>query len=135
MRNSKAFAITPVPKPRMTKRDRRGDKRPAVARYHAFKDECRMLGVMVPECNYHVVFVLPMPRSWPKWKREAMNGTPHQQTPDKDNLEKALLDACYGQDCRVWDGRATKIWGVEGGIIINTMDGDGVDIADLVRHG
>ncbi|MGL5040059.1 MAG: RusA family crossover junction endodeoxyribonuclease, partial [Aeromonas sp.] len=36
----------------------------------------------------------------------------------KDNLEKALLDAIYANDCQIWDGRATKRWGVEGRIEI-----------------
>ncbi|MGU0055537.1 RusA family crossover junction endodeoxyribonuclease [Enterobacter hormaechei] len=53
-----------------------------------------------------------------------MNGKPHQQKPDKDNLEKALLDAIFDDDSRVWDGRVTKVWGRGGdnyprGAIVN----------------
>ena len=123
------YKITPVPKPRMTARDRRGDKRPPVARYHAFKDQCRIHGVTVPESNYHVAFVMPIPKSWAKKKKDFLKGQPHQQVPDKDNLEKALLDACYGQDCRVWDGRCSKIWGDEGMIVITDIKINAVEIA------
>lgn len=55
-----------------------------------------------------------------------MDGKPHQQTPDKDNLEKALLDAVYDNDCRVWDGRVSKIWGREGKIIVKEAAHEGL---------
>lgn len=131
MTTTKAYPIKPVPKPRMTIRDRRGDKRPCVARYHAFKDACRLLGVNLPLSGYHVVFVMPMPKSWSKSKREAFYLTPHQQRPDKDNLEKALLDAVYGEDCKVWDGRVSKIWGINGEIIIRS-NGDFTNIPEIL---
>jgi len=39
------------------------------------------------------------------------------QTPDLDNLLKALLDALYGQDCFIWNiGNIQKIWGQTGAI-------------------
>lgn len=111
------FDICPIPKPRMTQRDRWA-KRPAVLRYRAFCDEVRFRGVTLPESGWHVTFVLPMPDSWSKKKRAAMNGMPHQLKPDKDNLEKALLDAIFDDDARIWDGRVTKIWGERGCIQI-----------------
>lgn len=89
-------------------------------RYRAFADEVRLLGITLPDHGWHVTFVLPMPKSWSKRKREAMDGRPHQQTPDKDNLEKALLDALFQDDCHIWDGRVTKRWGEQGQIIIDT---------------
>lgn len=115
------YNITPVPKPRMTQRDRWSKRKP-VLNYLAFKDECRLKGVTIPECNYHVIFVIPMPKSWSNKQRAEMKGKPHQQRPDKDNLEKGLLDAVLKEDCRVWDGRATKIWGETGQIIINEIE-------------
>lgn len=117
------YPITPVPKPRMTRSDKwkaGKDCRPPVARYWAFKDEVRLRKVFVPESDYHITFVVPMPGSWTLEKKAEMCGQPHQQKPDKDNLEKALLDAIYEDDCRVWDGRVTKVWGVTGEIIIET---------------
>ncbi len=59
-----------------------------------------------------------MPKSWSQKKRTQLNGQAHQQKPDKDNLEKALLDAIFDDDSRVWDGRVTKLWGEKGQIIV-----------------
>ena len=89
-----------------------------MAQYRAFCDEVRLRRLTLPDSGYHVTFVIPMPRSWPKKKKALMDGQPHQQVPDKDNLEKALLDAIFGRDEHVWDGRVTKVWGVEGQIIV-----------------
>lgn len=116
----KTYAIEPVPKPRMLKSDK-WKKRPEVLRYWAFCDHARLLKIQLPESGYHVTFVMPMPKSWSQKKRGVMNGKPHQQRPDKDNLEKALLDAIFDEDCRVWDGRVTKIWGEEGKIIVGEV--------------
>ncbi|HCR3980617.1 TPA: RusA family crossover junction endodeoxyribonuclease [Kluyvera ascorbata] len=115
--NEKVFNITPLGKPRMTRADK-WKKRPEVLRYRAFCDEVRLNNVSLPESGYHVIFVLPMPPSWSKKKRSLMDGKPHQQKPDKDNLEKALLDAIFGEDSHIWDGRVTKIWGETGKMII-----------------
>lgn len=113
----KTYNITPIGKPRQTQRDKL-QKRPPVLRYRAFCDEVRLKKITLPEGGWHVTFVLPMPTSWTKKRRIDMNGKPHQQKPDKDNLEKALLDAIFDDDSRVWDGRVSKIWGETGQIII-----------------
>ncbi|WP_149323844.1 MULTISPECIES: RusA family crossover junction endodeoxyribonuclease [Enterobacter] len=113
----KIYEITPIGKPRMTQRDR-WHKRPATATYWAYKEQVRLLGIRLPESGYHVTFVIPMPKSWSKTKRAQYVGQPHQPKPDKDNLEKALLDAVFDEDSHVWDGRVTKIWGETGQIII-----------------
>ncbi|EBY2674466.1 RusA family crossover junction endodeoxyribonuclease [Salmonella enterica subsp. enterica serovar Brandenburg] len=111
------YEITPIGKPRMTRSDK-WKKRPAVMRYRAFCDEVRLNKVSLPESGYHVTFIIPMPASWSRKRRAEMNGNAHQQKPDKDNLEKALLDAIFDDDSRVWDGRVTKIWGEKGQIVI-----------------
>ncbi len=105
----KIYPVLPVPKPRMTQRDKWA-KRPVVLRYRAFCDEVRALGCLVPESGAHVTFRLPMPKSWSKKKRAEMLGKPHQQKPDVDNLIKALMDAVLKEDEGVWDIRQTKYW-------------------------
>lgn len=112
------YAILPVPKPRMTQRDRWA-KRPAVLRYRAFCDEVRAAGVELYPCGTHVTFIIPMPASWSKRKRAEMDGQPHQQKPDWDNLAKALCDAVYDDDAHIWDMRVSKLWGKEGAIEIS----------------
>ena len=113
----KAYPITPVGKPRMTQRDK-WKKRPIVQRYYAFKDQVRLHRVSLDYRDNHVIFVLPMPKSWPKGKRKSFMGTHHQQRPDVDNLFKALADCIFKDDSHISDVRITKIWGNEGAIII-----------------
>lgn len=120
MRN--IYNITPVPKPRMTQSDR-WKKRPEVLRYFAFKEEVRLKKVLIPESGSHITFFIKMPKSWSKKKKEIYNLQAHQQRPDKDNLEKALLDAVLDEDCRVWDSRVTKRWAYEGAISIKQING------------
>lgn len=110
------YDITPVPKPRMTRSDR-WKKRDCVMRYWAYKDEVRLKKVAVNNGD-KITFILPMPKSWSAVKKAKMKGMPHQQTPDKDNLEKALLDAIYGQDKHIYDTSSKKFWGYEGMIIV-----------------
>lgn len=111
------YQITPAPKPRQTRSDK-WKQRPSVMRYRAYADEVRLKIKSMPTHGYHITFMLPMPKSWSGLKRQRMAGTRHTQRPDKDNLEKALLDALFEDDSCVWDGRVTKLWGYVGQIII-----------------
>lgn len=113
--------ITPIGKPRMSQRDK-WKKRAVVLRYRAFCDECRLKGVVVSEAGARITFVLPMPKSWSKKKRGQMDGQPHRQKPDADNLIKSLLDALYGDDACVWNFEVTKLWGQVGMIIISDKE-------------
>lgn len=118
------YPITPCPKPRMTQRDH-WQKRPAVMRYRAFCDECRLRGVALPEQGAGVTFILPMPKSWSEKKKRMMNGVAHKQKPDITNLLKALEDALYGDDSAIWHYEGLcKRWGREGRIIIETTGGN-----------
>ena len=114
------YIITPVGKPRMTSADK-WKQRPPVMRYRMFCDEARLHGIQVPESGAHITFVLPMPQSWSMKKRAAMDGQPHQQKPDLDNLTKSLLDALFEDDSHIWDARTSKIWGETGMIIIEEI--------------
>ena len=111
------YDITPVPKPRMTRRDK-WQQRDCVLRYRTFKDLVRYHKVFLPTANCHVTFYIPMPKSWSKKKRKEKNGTLHRQRPDWDNLGKALSDAVYGEDACIADIRITKRWAEKGAIEI-----------------
>jgi len=117
MKTIKRYPIKPVPKPRMTQRDKWA-KRPVVVRYFAFKDQVRALKVELPKRKSHVVFIIEMPRTWTKRKKLKMVGSPHEQKPDLDNMIKALGDAVYDDDSAISDIRASKFWGIKGEIII-----------------
>jgi hypothetical protein len=114
------YPITPVPAPRQTRADAyRSPPRPPVARFRAYCTELRIRQVQIPDPFHHAVFVLPMARSWNARERAENEGMPHRQKPDRDNLEKALLDGLYGEDSHVWDGRTTKLWGQMGLLILS----------------
>lgn len=107
--------ITPVAKPRMTRRDQ-WQKRDVVVRYRAYCDALRAAaerqGFALPDAGARMVFHLPMPPSWSKKRRAAMDGEPHQQKPDLDNLVKAVCDALRPDgDAQIWHmGPPEKRW-------------------------
>ncbi len=104
-------------------------KRAAIDRYMAFKKEVQNQVVyqnnselpQVPdavECEFYI----PMPASWSKKEKLAMDGKPHRQRPDKDNLEKAVLDAIFTEDGAIWKGAQEKYWtSGPGQILLNMM--------------
>ena len=115
--------IMPVPKPRMTQRDR-WKQRPIVMKYHAFCDELRMLLPLpmrqpILSQKIHkisITFFLPMPNSWSKKKQQEMCMKPHQQKPDIDNLLKSWMDALYRNDQVIWSVKMEKRWFTKGAI-------------------
>jgi Holliday junction resolvase RusA-like endonuclease len=111
------YDITPTPKPRMTQKDKWA-KRPVVQKYWAFKKECQLKKVDLPESGSHVIFTIPFPKSYSKKKMRQLEDKPHQSKPDVDNMLKALMDAVYGDDSGVYDVRVSKIWGYTGQIEI-----------------
>jgi Holliday junction resolvase RusA-like endonuclease len=114
------YDITPVPKPRQTQSDK-WKKRPCVMRYRAFADEVRLKKVKFGNGD-SLIFGLPMPRSWSAKKKALIEGTPHTQKPDIDNLLKALLDALYGNDSHIWHiGGLKKFWSYEGYLTIEKV--------------
>ena len=62
-----------------------------------------------------VVFIMPIPKSWSKKKREASIGQPHICKPDTDNLLKSVLDALegtiYKNDSQIYSINASKVYG------------------------
>lgn len=117
----KRYPISPFPKPRPRRSSRHGKIHtytpPA---YKKFKADCQRL---LMSCTETPVFVfwIPMPPSWSKKKKREMFGTPHRQTPDLDNLEKAVLDAIFSDDSKVWAMLAYKYWGYDGAIDIDSL--------------
>lgn len=78
-------------------------------RYRAFKDECRRLGVSLPDAS-KVVFYIAMPKSWSEKKKAEMDGNRHRQKFDLDNGIKALMDAVYEDDSAISEIHAIKRW-------------------------
>ena len=96
--------------------------RPCVAQYRAFKDE---LNIQARKLNYvvtpvlSIAFIFSMPQSWSKKKKIAMDGAPHQSTPDLDNIMKAFKDSLCVNDSFVHTYReCKKVWGTKDQIIV-----------------
>ncbi|TQN37435.1 hypothetical protein FHU33_4087 [Blastococcus colisei] len=81
--------VDPVAKSRQTRSDK-WKQRPAVMRYRAYADELRLT---VPVCyqfpaNVELIYGISMPRSWSAKKKAEMDGQPHRQEPDTNNLTR-----------------------------------------------
>lgn len=118
--------ITAVAKPRMTRRDKwLNPPRPIVLAYRTYCDNLRIL---TRYSGYHlgeqlrITFVFPMPQSWSKKKQKEMEGLPHKQTPDLDNLIKGFTDALTDDDAAIWNIAAVKLWGKEGVILVENYE-------------
>lgn len=114
--------ITPVPKPRMTQRDK-WDKRPSVQKYWAFKEQVqvRIKEAKIDPELYNALdirFYVPMPKSWSKKKKKAKCFTPHTIRPDVDNFCKSALDSLYKEDSKIYRISAVKYWAMEGSMEI-----------------
>lgn len=104
--------IAPMGKPRMTRSDK-WKKRPIVEKYWAFKKKIRSFVKDEMLSNvYRVGWIayFPMPKSWSKKKKLEMKNSYHRQKPDRDNIDKAILDALFLDDSGVADGHLIKRW-------------------------
>lgn len=117
----KAIHVTlhgdPIGKPRMTQADK-WRRRPCVLAYRAWADKARYAVRAAPSSiGFHVdgqfvagiyevswIAFVAMPASWPKKKKEALRGQLHFGKPDRDNIDKAILDALFPDDRGVATG-------------------------------
>lgn len=112
--------VIPIGKPRMTQRDKWA-KRDCVLRYHDFADKLREYFKSIDLSHIHSLSwtaYFPMPDSWSKKKKRNMRGQPHWSKPDRDNMDKAILDALFKNDSGISIGILSKRWD----------DGDGARI-------
>lgn len=122
--NEYTFNIDPCPAPRMTQRDKFAPSK-AVSKYFGFRNEMKYLAYIqglenLPGSIDSIKFSIPMPASWSQKKRSEMNGNPHTQTPDLDNLVKGTLDALCPVDSHIHTiGAIKKIWSETGSIKIS----------------
>jgi Holliday junction resolvase RusA-like endonuclease len=127
MRRKYTFDITPQTNVRATQGDRiffripREKLRPAglsrllrLEKYNDYKTSIAGLAkkhnFTLPEQNVHIIFYIPVPKTWKKYKKEEMHMKLHQQKPDIDNCVKAIFDSLFLEDKYIADFRATKRW-------------------------
>lgn len=83
-------------------------------RYNQYKIDLSALAkakkFVPPEQGGHLIFYIPVPKSWKKYKKEMMHNQLHQSTPDWDNLAKAFFDSMLAEDKQIADVRVTKKW-------------------------
>lgn len=107
----------PMGKPRQTRADR-WKKRDCVLRYRSWADYARFcvlaagLTLPAPEQIVDVSWTayFAPPKSMSKVKQKALIGQRHRQKPDRDNVDKSLLDAIFHDDKGVADGTLRKRW-------------------------
>lgn len=102
----------PLGKPRQSQRDKWA-KRPRVVRYRAWADLARASAPKIlPVRPWRVDWIayFAFPRSYSKKKRAALTGQLHDVKPDRDNIDKALLDALWKDDACVSVGCMEKRW-------------------------
>lgn len=101
----------------MTRRDKWLDPpRACVARYRAWRDGARAVAaqhdIPPPEkiraLNW-VAYYAP-PKSWSKKRRQEVIGHLHRSRPDRDNIDKAVLDALFDEDSAIAAGCIVKRW-------------------------
>ena len=106
-------------------RSDRWKKRSVVTKYWAFKD---LINLAAKNQNFtlgdsfYAIFEIEMPESWSQKKKDKMNGRPHQQKPDGDNLIKSVQDSLLQEDSHIWKFSAEKRWGRKNRIIIQNID-------------
>lgn len=113
---------SPIGKPRMTQRDK-WKKRPCVLRYREWADKVRDAAGTIPSAgkvrSLSWVATFVPPDSWSKKKRDASIGTLHRSKPDRDNIDKAVLDILYpGGDSAIALGSIEKRWGEMASLVI-----------------
>lgn len=110
--NSIEIPVTPIGKPRMTQRDKWA-KRERVVHYRSFCDLLRLYvkwQLPAETDNLSWIAYFPIPKSWSKKKQAQMVGQLHRQKPDRDNVDKAIMDALLKEDCGVARGSMEKRW-------------------------
>ena len=120
----------PVAKPRMTRRDKWA-KRTCVVKYREWCSRVRALADgNIPNAadiqRLDWIAYFEPAASWPKKRRREAMGQQHRQTPDRDNIDKAVLDALFpkkqntktNNDSMIARGMLEKYWDWEPRIVI-----------------
>jgi Holliday junction resolvase RusA-like endonuclease len=101
----------PMGAPRMTHADA-WKKRDCVVRYRAYADRLRHVCKGVDQNATGVSWTawFAIPPSWSKKKKLLMAGKLHRVKPDRDNIDKGVLDTLFESDQGVATGSIAKFW-------------------------
>lgn len=88
---------------------------PSQEAYFAYKNRLRTaFGDVTCPDEVKIIAYIKMPDSWSKKKKAALNGFPHRQKPDADNITKGVKDSLFKQDEAVWSESCKKFWAEKG---------------------
>jgi Holliday junction resolvase RusA-like endonuclease len=119
------FNINPVPasRPRVTRWSTFYPKK-----YTQFREDMGVLLSEHTQCPFkeliecHIELLIEMPKSWPKKKKESLEGKYCNNNSDLDNYAKAILDAMntivYDDDKQIVKLSISKRWGKDGKIVV-----------------
>lgn len=83
-------------------------------RYNNYKvdllAEAKKVGLSLPEQGAFIKFFIPMPKSWRKFKRDAMHFKLHKSKPDIDNCIKGFFDGLFTEDKNISHFETAKFW-------------------------
>jgi Holliday junction resolvase RusA-like endonuclease len=103
----------PIGAPRMTRRDKWA-KRPVVVRFMAWRNALENVRRVLPNANRITSFswtaYFAPPATWSAKKRAEHLGKLHRSKPDRDNIDKALLDGLFAEDKGIAHGTIRKVW-------------------------
>lgn len=106
----------PFGSPRMTQRDKWAN-RECVQKYHAFRDAIRRDAPDMPDAS-QVAYLSWVAYFAPKPKFMDRVGLIHRVKPDRDNIDKSILDALFKNDAGIGCGWIEKRWGLESKLVI-----------------
>lgn len=103
----------PMGAPRMTRSDK-WKKRDCVVRYRQWKDLARLRAGTLPDASRvkslsWTAYFAPS-QSWSKRRKAEAIGQMHRHKPDRDNIDKAVLDALFAEDSPIACGTIAKYW-------------------------
>ena len=103
-------------------RSNRFTRNAAIDKYHIFADfvrlEMKRQDVKLWELDDVIRLdwyaKIQMPKSWSKKRKLEMDGKIHRKKPDRDNIDKAIIDAMFykadADDCLIGCGYIEKKW-------------------------
>jgi len=85
-----------------------------IEKYNQYKidllAEAKRLRFDLPDQGARIKFFIPVPKSWRRFKRDAMHFKLHKSRPDLDNLIKAFCDSLLKEDKEISHYEASKFW-------------------------
>jgi Holliday junction resolvase RusA-like endonuclease len=119
-------------------------------RYNSYKEDLRKIALerrfVMPHGYFAIWFYIPIPKSWRPAKVKEMLYSPHQSTPDCDNMIKSFLDGIMPRrnkakgekgmdDRKVHCYAAFKMWVKPEEAGVKILEYDDIEFMKTFEHG